>query len=169
MKARLIREGSGVYSVLCPDGTIVDADAVVLRSFLRNVRYIDNISGEDGGRRWDNVAPDMFAYEGETFAYINDDYTIIIKNFLPFEALFQIDTESSIFDLLSVAEYAEMVGKSIEQVKVHLRNNRIPNARKIGRDWVIHKDSVVFYPTDNRITTGKHIGHHQKYYRKKKA
>ena len=165
MKARLVREALGEFVVLCPDGTIVDADLVVLKNFLRNVRYIDNVSGED--RRWDAVAPDMFAYEGETFAYINDDYTIIINNFLPFEALFQIDTEDSIYDLLSVAEYAELVGKSIEQVKVHLRNNRIPNARKIGRDWVIHKDSVAFYPTDNRVRTGKHIGHHQKYYKKK--
>lgn len=165
MKARLIREESGAYSLLCPDGTIVDADTVVLKNFLRNVRYIDNVSG--GDRRWDVTAPDMFAFEGETFAYINDDYTIIINNFLPFERLFQIETEDSIYDLLSVSEYAELVGKSIEQVKVHLRNNRIPNARKIGRDWVIHKDSVAFYPTDNRITTGKHIGHHQRYYKRK--
>lgn len=167
MKARLIKEESGAYSLLCPDGTIVDADTVVLKNFLRNVRYIDEISGEKGGRRWDDIAPDMFAFEGETFAYINDDYTIIIKNFLPFETLFEIDSEASIDSLLSVAEYAELVGKSIEQVKVHLRNKRIPNARKIGRDWVIHKDSVAFYPTDNRITTGRHIGHHQRYYKRK--
>lgn len=163
MKARLIREESGAYSLLCSDGTIVDADTAVLKSFLRNVRYIDNISG--GNRRWDEVAPDMFAFEGETYAYINDNYTIVINNFLPFEALFNIETESSIFDLMSVAEYSQKVGKSIEQVKVHLRNGRIPNARKIGRDWIIHKDSVAFYPTDNRITTGKHIGLHQKYYK----
>lgn len=166
MKARLIKDNAGAYLLLCSDGSIAEADTVVLMGFLRNVKYIDEVTGNLG--RWDAVAPDMFAYAGETFAYINDDYTIIIQNFLPFESLFEIESDSGIYDFISVADYAQLVGKSIEQVKVHLRNDRIPNARKIGRDWIIHKDSVAFYPTDNRITSGKHIGHHQKYYKSKK-
>lgn len=166
MKARLIKDNLGEYLLLCSDGSIARADAVILMGFLRNVKYIEEVTGDAG--RWDILAPDMFAYAGETFAYINDDYTIIIQNFLPFESLFEIESDSTIYDFISVADYAQMVGKSIEQVKVHLRNDRIPNARKIGRDWIIHKDSVAFYPTDNRITSGKHIGHHKRYYKAKK-
>lgn len=163
VKARLIKNSDGKYTVLCSDGTIAEADTAVLTRFLRNVKYIEDTSGDLG--RWDSVAPDMFAYEGETFAYINDDFTVIIKNFLPFEVLFEINSNCTIYDYISVAEYAQSVGKSIEQVKVHLRNGRIPNARKVGRDWIIHKDSIAYYPTDNRVTSGKHIGQHQKYYK----
>ena len=162
MKARLIKSSTGEYLVLCSDGTIASADTAVLTKFLRNAQYIGTVTGTRG--RWDTVAPDMFAYEGETVAYINANYHIIILSFLPFEVLFEIDSDNTVYDFISVAEYAEMVGKSIEQVKVHLRNGRIPNARKIGRDWIIHKDSVAFYPADSRITSGKHIGQHQKYY-----
>ena len=165
MKARLIKSSSGEYLLLCSDGTIAEADTSILTKFLRNVKYIDEISGTHG--RWDTIAPDMFAFDGETFAYINSNYHIIVLNFLPFEELFEIASSSSLDDFISVSEYAQLVGKSIEQVKVHLRNGRIPNARKIGRDWIISKDSVAFYPTDNRITSGKHIGQHQKYYKTK--
>ena len=163
MKARLIKSNTGEFLLLCSDGTIAIADIVLLTKFLRNSNYIDSVTGTYG--RWDTVAPDMFAYAGETVAYINANYHVIILNFLPFEVLFEIDSDNTVYDFISVSEYAEMVGKSIEQVKVHLRNGRIPNARKIGRDWIIHKDSVAFYPADNRITSGKHIGTHQKYYR----
>lgn len=163
MKARLIKDNSGAYLLLCADGTIQKADTATLTKFLRNSKYIDEVSGSLG--RWSDVAPDMFAYEGETLAYINGNYHIIILNFLPFETLFEVESKDTIYDYISVSEYAESVGKSIEQVKVHLRNGRIPNARKIGRDWVIHKDSVAFYPADNRITSGNHIGKHQRYYR----
>ncbi len=162
MKARLIKNNSGVYLLLCSDGTITNADTATLTKFLRNAKYIEEISGSLG--RWDAIAPDMFAYEGETLAYINGNYHIVILNFLPFEILFEIESKDTIYDFISVSEYAASVGKSIEQVKVHLRNGRIPNARKIGRDWVIHKDSVAFYPVDNRITSGHHIGKHQRYY-----
>ena len=162
MKARLIKSNSGEYLLLCPDGTIAVADTVVLTKFLRNAKYIDAVTGTYG--RWDTVAPDMFAYAGETAAYINANYHIIVLSFLPFEVLFEIDSDNTVYDFISVAEYSQLVGKSIEQVKVHLRNGRIPNARKIGRDWIIHKDSVAFYPSDSRITSGKHIGQHQKYY-----
>lgn len=162
MKARLIKNNSDAYLLLCSDGTIATADTATLTKFLRNSKYIDEVSGTEG--RWDKIAPDMFAYDGETLAYINENYHIIILSFLPFELLFESNTDNSVYDFISVPEYAESVGKSIEQVKVHLRNGRIPNARKIGRDWIIHKDSVAYYPSDNRITSGKHIGKHQKYY-----
>lgn len=164
MKVRLIKNSSDKFVLLCADGTIAEADTAVLTKFLRNVKYIDEITGSLG--RWDSIAPDMFAVDGETFAYINNNFHIIILNFLPFEELFDIKSNNTIYDFISVSEYAQQVGKSIEQVKVHLRNNRIPNARKVGRDWIIHRDSVAFYPTDNRITSGKHIGQHQKYYNK---
>lgn len=167
MKARLIKNSSDEYLLLCSDGTIAEADTATLTKFLRNVKYIDNVTGTLG--RWDDFAPDMFAFDGETFAYINHNYDIIIHNFLPFERLFEIDTHNTIEDFISVSEYAQLVGKSIEQVKVHLRNGRIPNARKIGRDWIIMKESVAFYPTDKRISSGNHIGLHQKYYRPKSS
>ena len=53
-------------------------------------------------------------------------------------------------------EYAKEVGKSVEQVKVFLRNGRIPDAKKIGRDWIIARSSVRLYPSDRRISHGEH-------------
>ncbi len=168
MKARLICDKSGKCFLLCSDGTIADANATILARFLKDAKNIENVSGTDG--RWDKEVPHMLDYKGTTIAYINEKNSIVINDFNPFEVLFEecIKPGFSVEDFLTTAEYAEAVGKSVVQVKIQLRNGRIPNACKIGRDWVIHKDSVLHYPSDNRIVSGEYIGFREKFGKKNK-
>ena len=51
-------------------------------------------------------------------------------------------------NLISSAAYGELHGKSREQVKQYCHGNRIPGAIRIGRDWVIPRDSQ--FPEDHR-------------------
>lgn len=155
MKARLFKDSDDVIKILCPDGTIAIANKENLSKFLRESVFIDQLSGTDG--RWNDKVPNMFMYkpQEQTYAYVSDDNSLVIINFSPFSILFET-TEINLHEFISVNEYAEMVGKSVEQVKVYLRDNRIPNAKKIGRDWVIHRSSIYKYPQDNRITCGKY-------------
>lgn len=51
-------------------------------------------------------------------------------------------------NLISSQAYGERNGKSREQVKQYCYRNRIPGAIRIGRDWVIPRDSR--FPEDHR-------------------
>lgn len=168
MKARLICNETGEYLLLCLDGTIAEADFSVLARFLKDSKNIDTVSGNLD--RWDNQVPYMLDYKGKTVAYINDDGCIVIHDFQPFECLFEtsVNLGFSFDEFLTTAQYAEAVGKSVEQVKIMLRTGRIPNACKIGRDWIIHKSSVLHYPADNRIINGEFIGLRDKFNKSKK-
>ncbi len=163
MKARLICDEKGQYLLLCSDGTIAEATISVLARFLKDSKNIEAVSGNVD--RWNNQVPYMLDYKAETIAYINDDGCIVISDFTPFERLFEMNIKPgfSADEFLTTAQYAEAVGKSVEQVKIQLRKGCIPNACKLGRDWIIHKDSVLHYPSDNRIVSGDYIGFRKKY------
>ena len=168
MKARLICNEKGEYLLLCSDGTIAEASIAVLARFLKDSKNIDSVSGDVD--RWNNQVPYMLDYKGETVAYINDEGCIVISDFTPFEKLLEINVKPgfSADEFLTTAQYAEAVGKSVEQVKIQLRKGRIPNACKLGRDWIIHRDSVKNYPSDNRIVSGDYIGFREKNGKSKK-
>ena len=168
MKARLICNVTGEYLLLCSDGTIAEASISVLARFLKEAKIIDTISGNLD--RWDTQVPYMLDYKGETVAYINDDGCIVISDFTPFQCLFEMSVKPGFAadEFLTTQQYAEEVGKSVEQVKIQLRKGRIPNSCKLGRDWIIHKDSVLHYPADNRIVNGDYIGFREKYSKSKK-
>ena len=163
MKARLICNITGDILLLCSDGTIAEATTSILARFLKDAKNIESVSGNFD--RWDKQVPYMLDYKGETVAYINDDGCIVISDFRPFESIFErnIKPGFSPEDFLTTAQYAEEVGKSVEQVKIQLRKGCIPNSCKLGRDWIIHKDSVLHYPSDNRIVSGDYIGFRKKY------
>ena len=93
----------------------------------------------------------MIDYEKDqkTYAYITDDYELVIYIFDPFDILLN-SNKASLDDFIGSVEYAREVGKSVEQVKVLLRAGKIPNARKIGRDWIIEKDSIHKFPEGKR-------------------
>lgn len=54
----------------------------------------------------------------------------------------------SCVNFLSVNEYANLYGKSPEQIKQYLHKERIVGAVKWGRDWIISQDAE--YPEDKR-------------------
>ncbi len=154
IKARLFKDDDQQIKILCLDGTIAIATITNLKQFYLEFQSADKICGEKT-LRWDAVCSHMEEYKekNHTFAIIKEDGSLVVFDNEPFSLLME-SSELDFDQLISVAEYASMVGKSIEQVKVYLRQGRIPNAKKIGRDWVIHKSSVDKYPQDNRIYNG---------------
>lgn len=154
LKARLFLDDDKTYKILCEDGTIALATEKNLSLFLRNFKFISSLTGEEGN--WNTEAPTMLAYKPEcdTCAYVQSNDILVVENFNPFAILFE-KPQISLDDFIGVNEYAKEVGKSIEQVKVFLRHGRIPNAKKIGRDWIIARSSIHKYPQDQRISKGK--------------
>ena len=96
---------------------------------------------------WNNEYPDIQSVPGETFAYITDAFELVIINPVPFIPLFD-DVHFSVEDMETASDYANRHHKSVEQIKVFCRAGRIRGATKIGRDWVIPKDTP--YPFDHR-------------------
>lgn len=153
MKARLVRTGENELIILCSDGSISKADDLALNAFMFRFQKIDELSGNLGA--WRKEYPDMNSYPGTTVAYVTDAYTLLIIDITPFKPLFDVRVNTAIQNLLTVPEYAALHGKSVEQIKVFCRNNRIPGATKKGRDWLIPADAP--YPLDERISVGSYM------------
>lgn len=58
--------------------------------------------------------------------------------------------------LVSLAEYAQKIGKSPSRARRMAIAGRLSSARKIGSVWVI--DDSEPWPDDNRVTSGRYIG-----------
>ena len=149
MRAKMFKDSDGFTKILCADGSIAKADENNILIFLKRFENIEELKGNDGFWNADSNLMDTYKSNNLTYAYITDEYQLIINNNEPFLSVFK-NVASNLQDLICVEEYAKSVGKSVEQVKIHLRNGRIPNARKIGRDWVISRDSINHYPSDGR-------------------
>lgn len=150
MRARLIKDETGVLHILCSDGTIIEPDKDVLNRFLTSFPNEGSFGG--GDKRWDREYPEMSMYPGTEIAFISDTLALVIKSFAPFEILFdtpQVTEKEGI----TAAEYAEKHGKSVEQIKIFCRNGRIRGAHKVGGYWVIPEDAP--YPTDRRYSFAK--------------
>lgn len=144
MQARLLKDSQENLRILCSDGTIIDADKNHLNRILTGFHTIDKLGG--GEERWDAEYPEMSLYPGYDFAYVTDNFQLVLSDFNPFKQLFDVDY--SVLNLITAAEYGKQNGKSVEQIKVLCRNGRITGATKIGRDWMIPADAP--YPTDGR-------------------
>lgn len=149
MRAKMFKDSDGFTKILCADGSIAKADENNILLFLRQFQNIEELKGNDGIWNTDGNSMEMYKNSNPIYAYITDEHQLIINNSKPFLSVFK-NVVNNLQDLISVEEYARSVGKSVEQVKIHLRNGRIPNARKIGRDWVISRDSINHYPSDGR-------------------
>lgn len=154
MKARLIKSNAdNSMMILCDDGTIAEVTHTALTTFLLGFQKIDELHGELG--YWVKEYPDMYTYPGKTLAYVTDSFTLIVEDITPFKLLFNFGLSTTIENLVTASEYAAMHGKSVEQIKIFCRNNRIAGAKKFGRDWVIPKDAP--YPLDERISSGNYV------------
>lgn len=149
MKLRLVKTDSE-YKILCLDGTIAAATKSELNKLLFGFKKPETITGIFG--KWNTEYPEMISYPGETFAYVTDNYNLVIEDFSPFSVLLN---KSSVHDsVITASEYGKKHGKSIEQVKVFCRQGRIPGAVKIGRTWLLPIDAP--YPEDRRISNGRY-------------
>ena len=83
--------------------------------------------------------------DGETIAYINDDYELCIVN----DKLFAEILTYNKFNFISVKEYALKHDKSESIIKRHCREERIKGVVNIGSTWLIPDDAE--YPLDTRV------------------
>lgn len=149
MKARLIADEKGNW-LLFADGSMISAKKYEIQNMLFNFKTLLQgcISFENSQvYSWNNEYPDVQSVPGETLAYITDAAELVIVNSAPFIPLFDA-VHYSIEDMETASEYAKRHRKSVEQIKVFCRAGRIRGATKVGRDWVIPKDTP--YPFDQR-------------------
>lgn len=157
MKARLIRSKDNEVLLLCANGSVFAPGRAELGRLLSSFQVADEIRqfGEEKLQEfWGTEYPDMASYPGTTLAYVTDAYELVISDFTPFKILFEAHELNS-FNMITAQEYADMYGKSVEQIKVFCRKGRIAGAVKLGRDWVIPADAP--YPADNRVKSGRYL------------
>lgn len=80
---------------------------------------------------------------------------------------FNIKQGGHFVDYISAAQAAEKWGITVKRVQVLCKENRIHGVERIGREWLIPKDSEK--PADARIKNGEYIGFSKKYRNKKIA
>lgn len=148
MLARIVRNNNN-YIVLYIDGTTSVCTKREFNLFLKSFKDISNYSGSS--LRWDLEYPAMEDYPGVTIAQVNDDKSLTLFDITPFDFLFTFN--ENIDKDVSATEYANMHSKSVEQIKVLCRKNKIPGARKFGRDWLIPENAP--YPEDGRRKSSK--------------
>lgn len=143
MQARIVKLNEN-YFILFLDGSISVCGKREFNLFMKSSKNITDYSG--GINRWDTQYKNMEDYPGETISVITDDGSILIKDLTPFRFLFTYNQETE--KDISASDYAKKHGKSVEQIKVLCRNNKIKGARKFGRDWLIPENAP--YPEDGR-------------------
>lgn len=145
MKARLIKDESGKFMILCPDGSISNCNKDKIFNFLADFKNCDEFYGEEG--TWlSDMIPEMSMYPGTTFAFITDDYNLFIFDFAPFSKLLKDSFYRE--NYISAAEYGKRHNRSAEVIKVFCREGRIPGAKLIGTAWIIPADAA--YPVSPR-------------------
>jgi len=131
MIARLIKTTNEEIKLLCPDGTICNANNTVLYNFLINFKSADSFYGNDGF--WNEEIPEMSSISGETLAIVTDTKELLIKDISAFHEVINLTNIKP----LSVEEYAKKHGRSPEMIKAFIRQDRIPGVEKVGKSWII--------------------------------
>lgn len=147
MKARLIKDESGKFRILCPDGSISDCNNDKIFNFLSDFKNCDEFYGEEGAWK-SEVTPEMALYPGNTYALITDDYNLIILDFAPFSQLLKDSFNRE--NYISAADYGKKHNRSAEIVKVFCREGRIPGAKLIGTTWIIPANAAYPVSPQNR-------------------
>ncbi len=146
MKLRLIKTKSGIQ-LLCPNGTIINANRDVLIKLLTSFKFSRRFDGKDG--YWNNFIIDMDDVKGETLAYVDSRNNLVVINCDTF-----LDAVQS-KDYISATEYANIHNKDKAIVKRHCMNGRIPGAELHSLGWLIPRDAP--YPERKQRITKKQV------------
>ena len=118
--------------VLCPNGSILKADKKVLERLLTEFKKPHSFKGDYG--YWNKENPSMEDVFGDTVAFVDDSYKLIIIS----DKLFSQQKEVV---YISATEYAELHGKSRPSIKNMCADGRIPGAYKTSSGWLIPKNA----------------------------
>lgn len=128
MKLRLIVYKQKKY-LLCPNGSVLEADSRVLSKMLSSFRTPNKFKGTAG--YWNQASPSMENVLGETLAYVDNSSKLIVLNEKAFEDIIVSDR------YISAAEYADLHSKSKASVKNMCKDGRITGAFKNSAGWQI--------------------------------
>lgn len=117
--------------ILCPNGSKLKADKEVLSQLLYRFKKPSSFKGEDG--YWNDVIANMEDAAGETLAFVDDSYKLVILS----DKLF----ESPYINYISATEYAEKHGKSRPSIKNMCAAGRIEGAYKTSSGWLIPENA----------------------------
>lgn len=79
-------------------------------------------------------------------------------------AVFFLLLRGKILEFITIKQASEKWNISVRRVQVLCRQERIPGAKKFGRDWAIPDDAEK--PLDGRITTGEYTNWRKKHHDK---
>ena len=131
--------------VCCSNGSVLTADENVLRKILTGFDKANNIKGNDG--YWDVSCTNMKDVQGQTLAYVEDDFTLVVSD----KNLFKSIVTPSEF--ITVSEFAEKFNKKDAIVRRMCTEGRIPGIEKHGETWLIPADAE--YPKRKPRTVKK--------------
>ena len=132
MKLRLVIEKKKML-LYCPNGSIMKADEGVLARLLTEFETPSVFLGEDG--YWNVSCPDMDKAKGQTLAYVDDMFNLVVSNQKAFESF------KSPASYISASEYAELHQKPHSLITRLCSQNRIPGAQKTRAGWLIPRDA----------------------------
>lgn len=145
MKLRLIKQKNKVL-LYCPNGTILiptEDDLVrLLTSFSKPQRF----NGHSGF--WSANMAAMEDAVGETLAYVDDAYKLVVLNEQAFAGLFKPEVK-----YISASEYAALHNKGNAIVKRLCLAGKLPGAYKTSSGWLIPEKTP--YPEDGRTKRAK--------------
>lgn len=132
MKLRLLKTKHG-QKLLCPNGSILDVDQATLASLLTSFQNPNDFKGTSD--MWSSIAPYMDEIKGETLAYVDDRYNLVI---LSEEAFSSIVKQN---EYISVSEYAAKHDKCRATIKNLCVAGRLMGAYKTSSGWLIPSDT----------------------------
>ena len=132
MKLRLIVQRKKKL-LLCPNGSIMNADQDVLQRLLYQFKKPNTFKGTDG--YWNVTVAEMEAYTGVTLAYVDDKSQLVIVSDKIYEG-----PKSSGY--ISATEFAYANGKSRAMTKRLCAEGRIEGAYKTSSGWLIPANAI---------------------------
>ena len=127
--------------VYCSNGSILIPSDDDLRRILTSFSKPHLFKGRDGF--WNGEVVRMEDAPGETLAYVDDKYKLVVLNEQAFTSIVQLPTK-----YISVSEYAQIHNKCRATIKNLCVAGKLPGAYKNSSGWLIPAD--VPYPEEGR-------------------
>ena len=140
MKLRLIKQRNNVL-LYCPNGTILTPTEDELVRMLTSFSKPQQFNGTSG--YWSANMASLDVAAGETLAYVDDTYKLVVLNEQAFSGLFKPETK-----YLSASEYAARHNKGNAIIKRLCLEGKLPGAYKTSSGWLIPENAP--YPKDGR-------------------
>ena len=132
MKLRLVLK-QGKRLLLCPNGSILNADDTVLQRLLTGFKRPNSFKGMDGS--WNDTICEMKDFGGHTLAFVDDKSQLVIISPEAFKG-FRTPTV-----YITASEYADLHNKSHPRIKQLCEDGRIEGVQNTRGGWIIPKDA----------------------------